>query len=245
MPTGQDRLPRLRDEFYRGYASVHWTFGIEERKTGWLDDGFHTRFREVLVHACARHHCACPVYCLMPDHLHLLLLGTSENRDLRLAATFLRKHLALFLAPAEFQKQAYDHVLREEERCREAFVRICHYILENPVRAGLCTAAAEYSWSGAVIPGFPDLRIHEAGYWDLFWRIAGKDLPWRFFVAILRSGRREAVGEETSRTRRPHGRRYGACNGHLRGGAFPVILIPYVFRARSDLPAPRRPGAGH
>ncbi len=171
MPSDQQRLPRLRDEFYRGLAAVHWTFGIEDRATGWLSETFHSRFREILTHACARYDCACPVYCLMPDHMHVLLIGTQNDTDARLATIFLRKHLTPSLVPARFQKQAYDHVLREEERKRDAFARTCHYILENPVRAGLCPSSAEYRFSGAMIAGYPDLRVHEENFWELFWRI--------------------------------------------------------------------------
>ena len=174
MRVDQKRLPRLEEEFYRGRAAVHWTFGIADRAEGWLNEKLHGRFREVLAHACARYRCASPVYCLMPDHMHILLLGMGEDSDTRLAAIFLRKHLSPALAPALLQKQAYDHVLRDAERERAAFVAACHYILENPVRAELCATASEYPFSGALAAGYPDLRVHEEKYWDLFWRIVEK-----------------------------------------------------------------------
>jgi putative transposase len=103
--------------------------------------------------------------------LAFVLAGVREEADLYLAARFLRKHLEPALTVGTLQKQGYDHVLREEEREQEAFAGICHYILQNPVRAGLAREAAEYAFSGSVIPGYPDLRIYEAGYWDLYWRI--------------------------------------------------------------------------
>lgn len=107
----------------------------------------------------------------MPDHLHVILSGVEEEADLYLAGRFLRKYLEPALARGKFQKQGYDHVLREEERRDEAFAKICHYILENPVRAGLCSMAPEYDFSGGVIPGFPDLDVHDPDYWELYWRI--------------------------------------------------------------------------
>jgi putative transposase len=108
----------------------------------------------------------------MPDHLHFMLLGFREEADLYLAMRFLRKHTAKALLPASYQKQAYDHVLTEKEFERESFEAICHYVAENPVRAKLCQSLIEYPFSGGVIPGYPDLRIHALGYWDLFWRIS-------------------------------------------------------------------------
>ena len=124
-----------------------------------------------MVHACARHGCVGAAYCLVPDHLHLLLAGVREDADLYLAARFLRKPLEAALRVGWFQKQGYDHDLPEEEKRQDAFAGVCHDILENPVRAGLCEAATEYRFSGSVIPGFPDLRIHNPGYWELSWRI--------------------------------------------------------------------------
>jgi len=171
MASDRSHLPRLQRGLYQGLAAVHWTICLEDRVTGWLDELFHARFREVMVHACARQGCVCPAYCLMPDHMHLLLAGIREDADLYLAARFLRKHLEPVLAVGRFQKQGFDHVLREEERARDAFAGVCHYVLQNPVREGLCDDASEWRFSGSVIPGFPDLRIHKEGYWELYWRI--------------------------------------------------------------------------
>ena len=114
MPQERENLPRLRREFYQGLVAVHWTFCLENRARGWLSEAFAARFREVIVHAGVRHGCVCPAYCLMPDHLHVLLLGLGASSDLFLAARFLRTHLGSGLIPSRFQKQGYDHVLREE-----------------------------------------------------------------------------------------------------------------------------------
>ncbi len=54
---------------------------------------------------------------------------------------------------------------------RNAFESHCYYVAENPMRAKLAASAKDYPFSGSVIPGYPDLRIHEEGYWDLFWKI--------------------------------------------------------------------------
>ena len=118
-----------------------------------------------------RYSCVAPVYCLMPDHIHLLLLGFREDADLYLAAKFLRKNTARALLPARYQKQSYDHVLNEKESEGEAFESICFYIAENPVRAKLCPDSSDYSFTGSIIPGYPNLRIYEEKYWELFWKI--------------------------------------------------------------------------
>ena len=91
--------------------------------------------------------------------------------DQRRASAFLRKHLEPRLKPHGWQHQAHDHVLRDEERHRNAFGATCAYIAENPVRAGLVAEAAAWPYTGCIVPGFPELHPLAADYWDMFWRI--------------------------------------------------------------------------
>jgi hypothetical protein len=107
----------------------------------------------------------------MPDHVHLLWLGCTADSDQRLATSFLRKNTTQALAPARWQQQAHDHVLRPEERERNAFAATAHYILENPIRARLVTDRTSYPYLGCMIPGNPELAIHAPDYWDRFWRV--------------------------------------------------------------------------
>jgi putative transposase len=133
----KSKLPRLPRAWYRGRAVVFWTHTFEGRATGWLSEQFHAHFREVLLHACSRYELACPVYVLMPDHWHLVWMGIREASDQHTATRFLRKHLQPHLSQAKLQDRAHDHVLREDERKRGAFMATCSYVFENPVRTGL------------------------------------------------------------------------------------------------------------
>jgi putative transposase len=164
-------LPRLTREFYQGDAVVHWTLTVFDQETGWLTDSFHQRFRELMLHTAAREGLICPTYCLMPDHLHLVWMGLRADTDQRNAMAFLRTHLKPLLAPCRFQPQAHDHVLRDEERKRDAFAKVCSYILNNPVKAGLVTGPAEWKHAGAMVPGYPKLHPAEDKFWPLLWKI--------------------------------------------------------------------------
>ena len=124
-------LARLPREYYQGDAVVHWTMPMALRGTGWLNETFHARFREVMLHAAAREGLFCPTYCLMPDHLHLVWMGLHRDSNQRNSMKFLREHLGPALRPYRFQHQAHDHVLREEERTRGAFAKVCFYIIDN------------------------------------------------------------------------------------------------------------------
>ncbi len=164
-------LPRLPEEHYQGMVAVHWTLSIAERKTGWLNDFFHWQLREALLHMSMRYHCLCPVYCLMPDHMHILLRGYRQEARLLPAIRFVRRETSVALRSAFYQKQAYDHVLRDRELTRSAFAAVIRYILENPLRAKLCSKPEDYPYSGAILPGYPRVDVHDESYWDHFWRI--------------------------------------------------------------------------
>lgn len=171
-------LLRLDPECYRGFAVVLWTITLERRATGWLDERLHQHFRELLLHAAAREGLFCPVYVLMPDHLHLVWMGLRTDTDQRNAMKFLRKHLAAELArrsPAgvefELQKQSHDSVLREEDRRRGAVEKSCFYVLDNPRRKSLVEHPRQWPHLGAVVPGYPFLHPLGDDFWELFWKL--------------------------------------------------------------------------
>ena len=164
-------LPRLAPEAYRGLVGVHWIMTIEARATGWLNDLFHARWREGMLHALVNHDLLCPVYCLMPDHAHFVWLGGSPGSDQRRAVTEFRRTTNRLLAPLSWQREAYDHVLREAEWKRNAFRTACWYVLENPVRKDLGPDWKNYPYSGALVPGYPDLDPRRENFWEVYWKI--------------------------------------------------------------------------
>lgn len=164
-------LPRLAREHYQGDAVVFWTLTVFDQAKGWLRDDFHQRFRELMLHAAAREGLLCPVYCLMPDHLHLVWMGLRLDTDQLNGMAFLRTHLEPELAPARFQPQAQDRVLRAEQRKRNAFTTVCFYVAANPVRAKLMAESDVWPYTGCVLPGYPKLNPVADDFWPKFWRI--------------------------------------------------------------------------
>ena len=80
MPE-HDYLRRLESENYCGEAWVHWSLTMNKRATGSLTPKFLYRFREILTHTCFRFRVASMVYCLMPDHAHMLWHGVSTSSN--------------------------------------------------------------------------------------------------------------------------------------------------------------------
>ena len=166
-------MKRRPPEFYRGQSFVHWSMTIAGRRSGWLTDAFHASFREIHLHALSRHDLFCPVYCLMPDHLHLLWLGLGPASDQDKAAAFFRRHVnaALKSVGVEFQKQPWDVVLGEKDRERGAVLKTVFYIAENPVRAGLVHEARAWPFSGSQAAGYPQFDWREPDYGEKVWKI--------------------------------------------------------------------------
>ena len=173
MPFDHKRnLPRLERHHYQGHAVVFWTNTLEARARGWLTPAFHAIFREMMLHAAVREQLFCPAYCLMPDHLHLVWMGLCRESDQLNAMKFLRVHLEPVLGDGrEWQHQPHDHVLREEERKRNAFARFCFYTLANPVRAKLVKRERDWPFLGAVVPGYPELHPLAEDFWGIFWKL--------------------------------------------------------------------------
>jgi putative transposase len=171
-------LPRLAPEFYRGFAVIHWTITLERREVGWLNEHFHSHFRELLLHAAAREALFCPTYVLMPDHMHVIWMGIRASSDQRNAMRFLRKHLNVELkrrshseAHFQLQKQSHDRVLREEDRKRGAFAKACFYVLDNPCLNALVCHPREWKHLGSVVPGYPFLHPLSEDFWETFWKL--------------------------------------------------------------------------
>lgn len=140
--NSNDYLKRLPQEHYLGQAYVHWSLTIKNRETGWLTPPFYYKFRELLAHTVFRYGIICPIYCCMPDHIHMMWVGIFPGTNQLTAMKYFRRQLNAVLRKIgfELQAQAYDNVLSEEERQLAAFGSVCEYIARNPERKGLVTA---------------------------------------------------------------------------------------------------------
>ena len=91
---------------------------------------------------------------VMPNHVHLLLTPKIEPsialRRLKGASAREANKLLGLTGQPFWQDESYDHLVRNQEE----FGRIEHYILQNPVRAGLVRVEEEYPWSS----GFRGLK---------------------------------------------------------------------------------------
>jgi putative transposase len=112
------------------------------------DDTDRKTFLTLLGSVAARFHWICHAFCLMTNHYHLIVeteLPELSRGMRRLNGGYARifnerhnRHGHLFGA------RYSAHVIDREEHLEAS----CLYVLENPVRAGLCERPSEWRWSG-------------------------------------------------------------------------------------------------
>jgi putative transposase len=97
----------------------------------------------------ARFACAVLAYCFMPDHVHLLVEGLTDDADMRAFVSVAKQKSGFDFAARDghrlWQKGYHERVLRDEEASPD----IIRYILANPVRSGLVAELAEYPFWGS------------------------------------------------------------------------------------------------
>jgi putative transposase len=147
LRTRPHRLPRA---CYRGHVIVATTACIEDRKLLFTEAGVVAACVELLSWAAPRFQCTVPIYCFMPEHLHLLLRGASSTADAWAAMAAFKQRSGFWMAAnrleSKWQKDYWDHIVRRDEDLR-AHIR---YIANNPVRRGLAAEWDEYPFTGAI-----------------------------------------------------------------------------------------------
>jgi len=96
-------------------------------------------------------------YCFMPDHVHAVMVGTSELSPFEKFVHRFKQmtgfHFRQMHHESLWQPGYHERVLRDDE-ATEAVMR---YVLENPIRAGLAKEFGEYPYCGSDIYGEKEL----------------------------------------------------------------------------------------
>lgn len=88
-------------------------------------------------------------FCIMSNHVHLVLNMEKTNVPLhsilqRVKSYSARKANSLLEMKGIFwQRENYDHVVRNSEELK----RIVRYVMENPLKAGLCKTWSDWRWT--------------------------------------------------------------------------------------------------
>ena len=143
------RPARLSGFSYVGVFRYSLTFCTRERVQAFVDSHVVASTLEQIRETALEKRFALLVYCLMPDHAHLLVEGLADTSDLREFAKLAKQRsgaqYGIQIGGRLWQEGYYDHVLRDDEDARQ----VARYILENPVRAGLVSTLFQYPHLGS------------------------------------------------------------------------------------------------
>jgi putative transposase len=110
-------------------------------------------YRDLLAERLKLHAVTCSAYCLMPNHVHLLLTPMHEEASVAGAALSRsvgeahRRYTAFFNARA----RTTGHLFQARFGCAAMdaahWLTAVRYLAFNPVRAGLCRRPQDWAWS--------------------------------------------------------------------------------------------------
>jgi putative transposase len=137
---------RARQELPDG--TYHVTSRGTNHCTIFTDDIDRKRFLTLLGSVVARYHWTCHAFCLMTNHYHLIV--ETDRPALSSGMKMLNgRYAQLFNERHDrdghlFRNRYSAYIIDRDEHFEES----CQYVLQNPVRAGLCETASDWPWSG-------------------------------------------------------------------------------------------------
>jgi putative transposase len=158
-------MPRQARIVLPGYPH-HVVQRGNRRQQTFFEDGDYAHFRDLMAAACARFNIRCWAWCLMPNHVHLVLEPADETglaKAVAQAHQRYTRHINAregwtgFLWQGRFSSCAMDEA--------HALMAV-RYVELNPVKARLCQRAQDWSWSSARYHhgGPPDGLTADAAY---------------------------------------------------------------------------------
>jgi REP-associated tyrosine transposase len=131
----------------------------------------------------------CLAYCLMPNHVHLLIETPEANiaRGMQYLHGFYAHHFnaRYDLSGHLFQGRYGSKLIRDDVQ----FLAVVRYTALNPVEGGLCAMPEDWPWSsyGRALDGDAPAWLDVDG---LLTHLGPPD-PWAGYVQLVSGGRRE------------------------------------------------------
>ncbi len=150
MPTNYPRYPRHLPGFsYVGFHRYSLTFCTADRAPTFSDAVSVDAALAQILRATGEERFSIIAYCFMPDHLHLVVEGVTEQSDLRKYIRRAKQYSGYAHSQRTrqrlWQRYGYEHVIRDDE----SLSRVVRYVIENPVRARLAEHPADYPFLGS------------------------------------------------------------------------------------------------
>ena len=148
----------------------HITQRGNSRQDVFVNDGLRRVYLELLAEHAARNRLSVLAYCLMTNHLHLVVLPELERS---MANTFRHAHSRFAQYwNTEFSRSGHLWQNRFSSCPVEEFAawRVIRYVEQNPVRAGMAPTAESWPWSSAPAHlGLEARPLLDCRWWNQRW----------------------------------------------------------------------------
>jgi REP-associated tyrosine transposase len=125
----------------------HVTQRGNRRQKLFSEPGDYALYRDLLAERCEKNGVCCWAYCLMPNHVHLILAPATRDGLSRAVGEAHRRYTAFVNARA----RVTGHLFQGRFGCvamdEPHMLNAVRYLAFNPVRARLCATPGEWEWS--------------------------------------------------------------------------------------------------
>jgi putative transposase len=143
------RPRRIPGYSYIGVQRYFITVCTHERRRHFIATDAVALVVNAFVRTAQEHAITIVVYCVMPDHMHLLVDGDNDGADLaafmKLAKQRSGYRFRQRYGAALWQPGYYEHVLRDAEKTEE----VVFYIIANPLRKQMVEHVLQYPYWGS------------------------------------------------------------------------------------------------
>ncbi|HLW93147.1 MAG TPA: transposase [Roseiarcus sp.] len=125
----------------------HVTQRGNRRQTVFFSDADYELYRDLLASQCRKHGVAVWSYCLMPNHVHLILVPTRAEAMGRALGEAHRRYSAAINARLRVTGHLFQARYGSAAMDEDHLMAAARYVALNPVRARLVGRAQDWRWS--------------------------------------------------------------------------------------------------
>lgn len=178
------------------------------------DDEDRERFLNCLAVAKALSDCRILAYCLMSNHMHLVLRTGAED-----VGQVVKRFTVRYVGWHNRKYGRVGHLFQDRFKSRpvdddEYLQTLLRYVWANPVEAGIVESAQDYRWGSLRLLGRPDTVVDNAELMRLIpleslWELARLPIPSEWVPRLSPGSRQSLTDAEAAEVLRSLGERFG------------------------------------
>jgi putative transposase len=141
-------MARIARVVVPGYPHHVTQRGNRRQRTFFCDDDYRA-YRALMAEWCGRCGVAVWAYCLMPNHVHLIVVPQSEDGLRRAIGEAHRRYTRRVNFRQGWRGHLWQGRFASFVMDEDYLLACAQYVERNPVRAGLCRRPSAYPWSSA------------------------------------------------------------------------------------------------